>query len=56
LDGPLPALDHGVAVLLVQEAAGALALVWCWRRFGLAEPAARASFLRTGRLPRDVAR
>ena len=56
LDGPLPALDHGVAVLALQEVAGALALLWCWRRFGLAEPQARASFLRTGRLPRDVAR
>ena len=55
LDGPLPALDHGVAVLVLQEVAGALALLWCWRRFGLAEPQARASFLRTGRLPRDVA-
>ncbi len=55
LDGPLPALDHGVAILVLQEAAGALALLWCWRRFGLAEPQARASFLRTGRLPRDVA-
>jgi membrane-bound metal-dependent hydrolase YbcI (DUF457 family) len=55
LDGPLPALDHGVAVLALQEVAGALALLWCWRRFGLAEPQARASFLRTGRLPRDLA-
>ncbi len=55
LDGPLPAFDHGVGVLLLQEAAGALALLWCWRRFRLGDPDARASFLRTGRLPRDVA-
>lgn len=56
LTGPLPALDHGAGVLLVQELVGAVALVWCWRRFGLSQPQARAAFLRTGRLPRDVAR
>ncbi len=55
LDGPLPAFDHGVGVLLVEEAAGAAALLWCWRRFGLYDRQARASFLRTGRLPRDLA-
>ena len=55
LEGPVPALDHGLAVLCAQELAGALALVWCWRRFGLGEPRARQTFLRTGRLPGDVA-
>ncbi len=55
LEGPLPALDHGLAVLSVKELAGALALAWCWRRFGLGEAGARQTFLRTGRLPRDVA-
>ncbi len=53
LDGPLPALDHGRAVLVLEELAGAAALLWFWHRFRLAEPAVRAVFVRTGRLPRD---
>lgn len=53
LDGPLPALDHGPAVLVVEELLGLVALVWFWRRFGLGRPEVRAAFLRTGRLPRD---
>jgi membrane-bound metal-dependent hydrolase YbcI (DUF457 family) len=53
LEGPLPALDHGTGVLVVEELAGALALVWFWRRFRLAEPEVRATFVRSGRLPRD---
>ncbi len=53
LDGPLPALDHGTAVLLVEEVAGAVALLWFWRRFRLGDPAVRAAFVRTGRLPRE---
>ena len=51
----LPALDHGAAVLALQEVAGAVALVWFWRRFRLAAPDVRAEFVRTGRLPRDAA-
>jgi hypothetical protein len=51
LAGGLPALDHGPAVLLVEEAIGAVALVWFWRRFGLSDPGHRRTFLRTGRLP-----
>ena len=54
LSGRLPALDHGAGVLVAQEVAGAVALAWCWSRFGLGERAARAAFWRTGRLPRDV--
>jgi hypothetical protein len=54
LGGGLPALDHGPVVLALEELAGAGALVWCWRRFGLGEPSRRATFLRTGRLPRDL--
>lgn len=50
----LPALDHGAAVLVAQEIAGAVALGWCWSRFGLGDPDVRARFLRTGRLPRDL--
>lgn len=53
LDGPLPSFDHGVTVVVLQEVAGAAALVWFWRRFRLAEPTVRGAFLRTGRLPRD---
>ncbi len=53
LDGPLPPLDHGAAVLVVEELVGAVALLWFWRRFRLGQPAVRAAFLRTGRLPRD---
>jgi hypothetical protein len=54
LGGRLPALDHGAVVFLAEEVAGAVALVWCWSRFGLGDPSARAAFWRTGRLPRDV--
>ncbi len=52
---PLPALDHAPAFLVVQEMAGAVALIWFWHRFRLADPAVRAAFLRTGRTPRDIA-
>ena len=54
LGGRLPALDHGVAVLLLEELAGALIVAWCWRRFRLADPDVRRRFLRTGHLPRDI--
>jgi hypothetical protein len=53
LDGPLPPFDHGVAVVVLQEVAGAAALIWFWRRFRLADPTVRGAFVRTGRLPRD---
>jgi hypothetical protein len=56
LGGPLPSFDHGIAVLVLQELAGAGALVWFWRHFGLRDPAVRAAFVRTGRLPRDQPR
>ncbi len=51
LEGRLPALDHGAGVLVVEELAGAVALIWFWRRF-LLTPEARTTFARTGRLPR----
>jgi hypothetical protein len=54
LRGPLPSLDHGIAVAILEEMAGAGALVWFWRRFRLGDPAVRSAFLRTGRLPRDA--
>jgi hypothetical protein len=54
LTGRIPALDHGVAVLVIEELAGLLVVAWCWRRFRLSDPAVRASFVRTGHLPRDL--
>ena len=50
----LPALAHGPVVLALEEAAGAVALLWAWRRFGLNDPARRTLLFRTGHLPRDV--
>jgi membrane-bound metal-dependent hydrolase YbcI (DUF457 family) len=52
LKGGLPSFDHGPAVIIVEELVGAACLVWFWRRFNLGDPAIRAQFLRTGRLPR----
>ena len=54
LSGPLPALDHGVAVLVLEELVGAVVVVWCWQRFRLGDRAVRDRFLRTGHLPRDL--
>jgi membrane-bound metal-dependent hydrolase YbcI (DUF457 family) len=51
----LPSLDRPVALLVVLEVAGAVALAWCWARFRLGEADRRADFLRTGRLGRDLA-
>ena len=55
LDGRLPFLDHGSALLGAEELAGALALGWFWHRFGLGDPENRGRLWRTGRLPRDLA-
>ncbi len=54
LDRPLPALDHGLAVLVLEELAGAAIVAWCWQRFRLTDPHVRRRFLRTGHLPRDI--
>lgn len=54
LTGPLPALDHGVAVLVLEEMAGLVVVVWCWQRFRLSDRDVRRTFLRTGHLPRDL--
>jgi len=48
----LPWTDRSWAVLFLEELAGLAAIVWFVRRFGLAEPAVRESFFRTGRVPR----
>lgn len=53
LSGALPALDHGAAVLVIEELAGAAAVGWFWWRFRLGDQAVKKNFLRTGRLPRD---
>jgi hypothetical protein len=49
----LPEVSRG-AVALLLEIAGAVALVWCWRRFGLDDPGRRERFVRTGHLDRAV--
>jgi hypothetical protein len=52
-DRPLPSLDRGW-LLVAMEVAGGVALVWCWRRFGLTDPDRRRLLLTTGRLDRAV--
>lgn len=52
--GRLPSLAHPAGLVIAEEVAGALALWWCWVRFGLADPERRARFLRTGRLAPDL--
>lgn len=54
LTGRLPALDHGLAVLVLEELVGAVIVAWCWRRFQLNDRRVRSRFLRTGHLPRDA--
>lgn len=51
----LPSLQRPVALLVVLEVVGALALVWCHGRFRLGEPDRRREFLRSGHLGRDLA-
>jgi len=48
-DAVLPSVARGW-LNVAFEVAGAVALVWGWRRFGLSDPARRRMFLRTGRL------
>ena len=52
---PLPSLDHGWAVVVLEELAGLAVLAWAWRRFRLDDPARRRLLLRTGHLDRDLA-
>ncbi len=51
----LPSLQRPVGVLVALEVLGFLALVWCHGRFRLGEPERRRTFVRTGRLGRDLA-
>jgi hypothetical protein len=53
-DGGLPSLDRPAAVLVLQEMAGLVALVWWWRRFRFFEPERWRTFAQTGRLGRDL--
>lgn len=55
-DGPLPELDRPVGLIILLDLAGVVALAWCWRAFGFADKRRRDDFLRTGHLPRDLAR
>lgn len=52
--GPLPELGRPLVVVLALEAAGVLACAWCWRTFGLADPARRRRMLRTGQVDRSL--
>jgi membrane-bound metal-dependent hydrolase YbcI (DUF457 family) len=53
---PLPSVERGFSGLnLLLEAAGLVALVWFYRRFGLGDPVRRRQFVRTGRLDRTLA-
>ena len=55
-DGPLPELDRPVGLIILLDLAGVVALAWCWRAFGFSDNRRRDDFLRTGHLPRDLAR
>jgi hypothetical protein len=52
-ESELPELGRGW-FNLVLEAAGAAALWWCWRSFGLDDRTRRERFFRTGQLDRSV--
>ena len=47
----LPEVDRGGLSLLL-ELVGVVAIVWCWRRFGLGDSRVRRRFFATGNLPR----
>jgi hypothetical protein len=46
----LPSLGRPAIVIALEELLGAAALGWCWRAFGLSDPARRTRLRRTGRL------
>jgi len=50
----VPEFSRGATGLVI-EAAGVVAAVYAWRRFGLADPARRRSFLKHGRLSVEAA-
>lgn len=51
--GQIPEVTRGL-VGPIMEIAGAAALWFGWRRFGLSDPHRREDFLRTGRIDRDL--
>lgn len=51
----LPSLDRPLGAVLAQELVGAGAAFWWWRRFQLQNADRRRSFVRTGRVGRDLA-
>ena len=52
-DRRIPSLSRGAADIPL-EIIGAVALAWAWRRFRLFERERRRTFLRTGRIGRDL--
>lgn len=50
----LPSLDRPLGVILVQELMGLGAALWWWRRFRLQDADRRRTFVRTGRVGRDL--
>jgi len=53
-DGGLPELDRPFVVLVVLEALGATACWWCYRAFGLDDPARRKLMVETGQVDRSM--
>lgn len=52
--GGLPELDRPLPVVVLLELAGAAACWWCYRTFGLDDPARRQAMLRTGQVDRSL--
>ncbi len=52
--GGLLELGRPLPVILLLEALGAVACWWCYRAFGLDDPARREVFLRTGQIDRAL--
>jgi hypothetical protein len=53
LTSSAPELERPLPILLALEAVGAVALLWLWGRFGLDDPEARRTFVRTGQMDRS---
>lgn len=51
----LPSFDRPLGLVLAQELVGAVAVLWWWRRFQLQNADRRHTFVRTGRVGRDLA-
>lgn len=50
----VPAFDRPIGLVMLMEAAGLVALVWAYRRFGLSDSDRRSEFVRTGRIDRTL--